>query len=139
MSVLRARTARRRRTGGSSIPSITTRSWLSASCPPPIMPPGIAWFTIAPTRAGALELLAGLPERDDPAHLLLGLRLPADVVEPDAPPRVAGLVGADLRDPHRQQRPEEDHEVREEEDRQADERVADVRVRDRVPAPVPDA
>src|SRR5262249_34873389 len=53
--------------------------------------------------AGALKDLAGLPERDDAAHLLLRLGLAADVVELDAPLRVAGLVAADLRDAHQEQ------------------------------------
>src|SRR5581483_10853142 len=42
--------------------------------------------------AGPLEDLAGLPERDDAPDLLLRLRLPADVLELDAPLGVAGLV-----------------------------------------------
>src|SRR5207237_2557807 len=45
--------------------------------------------------AGPLEGLARLPERDDPAHLLLRLGLPADVVELHAPFRVARRVAAD--------------------------------------------
>src|SRR5439155_15752095 len=66
--------------------------------------------------AGALEHLARLPQRDDAAHFLLGFGLPADVVEPDAPFGVAGLVAADLRDAHQEQRAHEDEEVREEEE-----------------------
>ena len=66
--------------------------------------------------AGALEGLAGLPERDDAPHLLLRLGLAADVVELDAPLGVAGLVAADLRDAHQQHRAHEDQEVREEEE-----------------------
>ena len=61
--------------------------------------------------AGALEHLAGLPERDDAADLLLGLGLAPDVVELDAPFGVAGLVAADLRDAHQEQRAHEDQEV----------------------------
>ena len=48
--------------------------------------------------ARLLELLAGLPERDDAGDLLLGLGLAADVVELDAPVRVARLVALDLLD-----------------------------------------
>ena len=44
--------------------------------------------------AGLLERLAGLPERDDLAHLVLRLLLAADVLELHAPFRVAGLEGA---------------------------------------------
>jgi hypothetical protein len=40
--------------------------------------------------AVVLELLARLPDRDDPAHLLLRLGLAADVVELHAPLRVPG-------------------------------------------------
>src|SRR5436190_2144066 len=48
--------------------------------------------------AGALELLARLPQRDDPADLRLGLLLAADVLELDAPVGVARLVALDLLD-----------------------------------------
>ena len=61
--------------------------------------------------AGALECVSGLPDGDDPAHLLLRLRLPADVRELHAPLRVAGLEGLDLREVHDEQRAEEDREV----------------------------
>ena len=61
--------------------------------------------------AGALERLARLPDRDDSAHLLLRLRLPADVRELDAPLGVSGLEGLDLREVHDEQRAEEDREV----------------------------
>src|SRR5262249_2299815 len=70
--------------------------------------------------ARLLEALAGLPEVDDAANLLLGLDLAADMVELDAPVRVAGLEGLHLRDTHQSQRPEEDGEVDEEEERQDD-------------------
>ena len=50
--------------------------------------------------------------------LLLGLGLAADVVELDAPVRVAGLVGLDLLDAEEDQRPEQDQEVDEERGRQ---------------------
>ena len=68
--------------------------------------------------AGLLELLAGLPERDDARDLLLGLGLAADVVELDAPVRVARLVALDLLDRQEEQRAEQDQEVDEEEDEQ---------------------
>ena len=71
--------------------------------------------------ARLLELLAGLPERDDARDLLLGLGLAADVVELDAPVRVARLVALDLLDAEEQHRPEQDQEVaknRIEDDRQ---------------------
>ena len=71
--------------------------------------------------AGLLERLAGLPQRDDAAHLLLGLRLAAHVVQLHAPVGVARLVGADLADGHHQERAEEDAEVDEEEQRQLQE------------------
>ena len=61
--------------------------------------------------AGALECVSGLPDRDDPAHLLLRLRLPADVRELHAPLCVPGLEGLDLREVHDEQRAEEDREV----------------------------
>ena len=67
--------------------------------------------------ARLLELLARLPERDDAGDLLLGLGLAADVVELDAPVRVARLVGLDLLDAEDQHRPEQDQEVGEEQDR----------------------
>ena len=70
--------------------------------------------------ARSLERLARLPERDDPAHLFLRLRLPADVVELDAPLGVARLVAADLRDAHQHHRAHEDQEVREEEEEDDD-------------------
>ena len=73
--------------------------------------------------AGCLELLPRLPERHDPANFLLRFLLAADVVELDAPIRVAGLEAADLRDPHQQHRAHEDQEVEDEEERQ-DEAVA---------------
>ena len=66
--------------------------------------------------AGALERLAGLPDRDDAPHLLLRLGLPADVGELDAPLRVARLERLDLREVHDQQRAEEDHEVHDQEE-----------------------
>ena len=68
--------------------------------------------------ARRLELLARLPERDDPANLLLRLLLAAHVLELDAPVRVAGLEAVDLRDPHQQHRAHEDQEVEDEEERQ---------------------
>ena len=70
--------------------------------------------------ARPLERLARLPEVDDPAHLLLGLGLSADVLELHAPVRVAGLEAADLRDPHQHQRAHEDQEVGEEEEEDED-------------------
>ena len=61
--------------------------------------------------AGLLELLARLPERDHARDLLLGLGLAADVLELDAPVRVARLVALDLLDAEEHQRPEQDQEV----------------------------
>ena len=77
--------------------------------------------------AGALEDLAGLPERDDAPDLFLRLGLAADVVELHAPVGVARLEDLHLRHAHEQHRAQEDDEVREEEERQL-ERV------DRAPA-----
>src|SRR5262249_4998063 len=65
--------------------------------------------------AGALERLAGLPQRDDSPNLFLRLDLAAHVVELHAPLGVARLVPADLRNAHEHQRPHEDQEVRQEE------------------------
>ena len=48
----------------------------------------------------ALELLARLPDLDDAPNLFLRLDLAADVVELDAPLRVARLERLDLRDVH---------------------------------------
>ena len=48
--------------------------------------------------AGLLEQLAGLPQRDDLAHLFLRFGLAAHVFEPHAPVGVAGLEAVDLRD-----------------------------------------
>ena len=70
--------------------------------------------------AVVLELLARLPDRHDPADLLLGLRLAAHVVELHAPLRVAGLERLDLREVHREERAEEDPEVRDEEEEDED-------------------
>src|SRR5439155_15633373 len=61
--------------------------------------------------AGAFKRLARLPERNDPPHLLLRLRLAAHVLEPDTPVGITGLVSTDLRDTHEQERTEEDEEV----------------------------
>ena len=47
--------------------------------------------------ARTLERLARLPDRDDAPHLFLRLRLPADVVQLDAPFRVARLERPHLR------------------------------------------
>ena len=58
--------------------------------------------------AGLAELLAGLPQRDDPGDLLLGLGLAADVLELDAPVRVARLVALHLLEAEEEQRPEQD-------------------------------
>ena len=69
--------------------------------------------------AGLLELLAGLPERDDARDLVLGLVLAADVVELDAPVGVARLVGLDLLDAEEDQRAEQDQEVDQEQRRRA--------------------
>src|SRR5204862_1276683 len=65
--------------------------------------------------ARPLEGLAGLPQRDDAPHLLLRVGLAANVLEPHAPLGVARLVAADLRDPHEEQRAEQDRDVREQE------------------------
>ena len=73
-----------------------------------------------------LELLAGLPDRDDAAHLFLRLDLPANVVELDAPLRVTRLEGLDLREVHQEQRAEQDHEVEDQEDRQHDQERQDL-------------
>ena len=70
--------------------------------------------------AGALEVVARLPDIDDAAHLLLRLRLAPDVVELDAPLRVARLERLHLRQVHHQQRAEHDREVREEEEEDED-------------------
>ena len=43
-----------------------------------------------------LEVLAGLPDRDDAANLFLRLSLPADILEPDAPLGVTRLECLDL-------------------------------------------
>jgi len=53
---------KRLRNGGSSTPSICTSSWLSASEPPPIMPPGIMkpWtFRVRPRQNGGSGSGAG--------------------------------------------------------------------------------
>src|SRR5207253_11166448 len=68
--------------------------------------------------ARLLELLARLPQRDHARDLLLGLLLAADVVELDAPVRVAGLVRLHLLDAEEEERAEEDREVDEEQQRQ---------------------
>ena len=70
--------------------------------------------------ARALERLAGLPEADDAANLLLRLGLAADVVELDAPLRVARLEAPDLADAHQEHRPHQDREVRDEEEEDED-------------------
>ena len=80
--------------------------------------------------AGALERLARLPERDDAADLLLRLVLAADVVELDAPLRVARLEAADLRDAHDQHRAHEDREVGDEEEEDEDDLHPERRRRD---------
>src|SRR4029079_26387 len=61
--------------------------------------------------ARTLERLAGLPDRDDATHLLLRLRLAADVRELDSPLGVTRLEGLDLREVDEEERPEEDREV----------------------------
>ena len=66
-----------------------------------------------PLASRTLERLARLPDRDDAAHLLLRLRLPANVGELHAPLGVARLEGLDLGEVHEQERPEEDREVHE--------------------------
>src|SRR5205823_13809066 len=47
-------------------------------------------------------------KRDDAPHPLLRVGLAANVLEPHAPLGVARLVAADLRDPHEEQRAEQD-------------------------------
>ena len=76
--------------------------------------------------AGALECLTGLPDGDDPTHLLLRLGLAADVRELDAPLRVSRLEGLDLREVHDEERPEEDEEVHDQEERQDHEQRDDL-------------
>ena len=88
--------------------------------------------------AVALELLARLPDRDDAAHLLLRLGLSANVVELDAPLRVAGLERLDLREVHREQRAEQDPEVRDEEEEDEDDLDPQGRRREDVADPVED-
>src|SRR4051794_37338700 len=65
--------------------------------------------------AGLAEVLAGLPQLDDALDVLLGLLLPADVLQAHAPVRVAGLVGLHLHDPEGQHRREQDQEVEDQE------------------------
>jgi hypothetical protein len=70
--------------------------------------------------AGGAELLARRPQLDDLLGLLLGLGLAAHVVELDAPVRVARLVALHLLQAEEQQRPEQDHQVDEEQERELD-------------------
>ena len=74
----------------------------------------------------ALERLARLPDRDDPAHLLLRLGLATHVRELDAPLRVSRLEALDLREVHDQKRSEQDHEVHDQEEREDDEQRNDL-------------
>ena len=68
-----------------------------------------------------------LPQLDDAGDVLLGLGLPADVLQPHAPVGVARLVALHLLEAEEQQRPEEDREVDEEQQRQLDRHVGDRR------------
>ena len=58
--------------------------------------------------ARLLELVAGLPQLDDLAHLFLDVGLAAHVVDLDAPAGVAGLVRLHLADGHEHHRHDED-------------------------------
>src|SRR5215211_7122595 len=85
---------------------------------------------------GALEGLAGLPERDDAPDLFLCLVLPADVVELHAPLGVARFEASNLRDVHHEQGAEEDQEVGDEEEEDEDELDPERRLAGQIDDPV---
>ena len=82
--------------------------------------------------AGFLEGLAGLRQGDDPADLLLGLLLAANVLQANAPVRVARLEAAHLGDADQHHRAQEDQRVEEEEEREREEQSDQLLTRDEV-------
>ena len=94
--------------------------------------PGAPWKRMPRSRRPPARSNASpdCPEADDPPHLLLRLRLAADVLELDSPVGVARLEAFDLRDAHHHHRAHQDQEVEEEEDRQDDELRPERRVRE---------